>query len=123
MKVYYLYEEDNGKNVRIEEGQEITIGRAFDNKVVVDDGSISRHHAVLRWKKGALYVTDLESTNGTTVNGEKVSGDFYYELNYSDEVKIGNIAFKILDEEAVIGKNFSSSKMPAKTVVINKDKK
>lgn len=119
MKVYYLYGESTGKSVRIEEGKEITLGRATDNQVVVDDVSVSRHHAVIRWKKGGMFITDLGSTNGTFVNSEKVSADYYYELNYSDDVKIGNIDFKILDEESVIGRNFAGSKLPAKTVVIS----
>lgn len=120
--VYYVYQQVNGRNYRIEEGQEITFGRAFDNTVHIDDVSVSRHHAVIKWKKGLMYITDLKSTNGTFVNSEKVEDNFFYELNYMDEVKIGNVTFKVLDEESVIGKNFESQNVPAKTVVINADK-
>ena len=121
--LYYLYQEDNGRNVRVEEGKDITIGRAFDNTILIDDASVSRHHAAIRWKKGLLYVTDLNSTNGTTVNGEKVQEGFFYELNYTDQVKIGNVAFKVLDEQSVITKNFSAHRMPAKTMVIDMKKR
>lgn len=120
--VYYVYQQVNGRNYRIEEGQEITFGRAFDNTVHIDDVSVSRHHAVIKWKKGLMYITDLKSTNGTFVNSEKVEDNFFYELNYMDEVKIGNVTFKVLDEESVIGKNFEGQNVPAKTVVINADK-
>ena len=120
--VYYIYQQTNGRNYRIEEGQEVTFGRAFDNTVHVDVASVSRHHAVIKWKKGLMYITDLKSTNGTFVNNEKVEDNFFYELNYMDEVKIGNITFKVSDEESVIGKNFENQNMPAKTVVINADK-
>ncbi len=120
--VYYVYQQVNGRNYRIEEGQEITFGRAFDNTVHIDDVSVSRHHAVIKWKKGLMYITDLKSTNGTFVNSERVEDNFFYELNYMDEVKIGNVTFKVLDEESVIGKNFEGQNVPAKTVVINADK-
>ena len=120
--LYYVYQQANGRSYRIEEGQEITFGRAFDNIVHIDDASVSRHHAVIKWKKGLMYITDLKSTNGTFVNSEKVEDSFFYELNYLDEVKIGNITFKVLDEESVIGKNFENNSMPAKTVVLNADR-
>jgi pSer/pThr/pTyr-binding forkhead associated (FHA) protein len=120
--VYYVYQQANGRNYRIEGGQEITFGRAFDNIVHIDDASVSRHHAVIKWKKGMMYITDLKSTNGTFVNNEKVEDNFFYELNYMDEVKIGNITFKVLDEESVIGKNFENQNRPAKTVVLSADK-
>ncbi|MBL7958680.1 FHA domain-containing protein [bacterium] len=121
-RVYYLYQQVNGRNFRIEEGQEISFGRAFDNTIHVDDVSVSRHHAVIKWKKSTMYITDLQSTNGTHVNGEKVQDNFYYELNYTDEVKIGNVAFKVLDEESVIGKNFENNLMPAKTLALDPEK-
>ena len=120
--LYYVYQQANGRSYRIEEGQEITFGRAFDNIVHIDDASVSRHHAVIKWKKGLMYITDLKSTNGTFVNSEKVEDSFFYELNYLDEVKIGNITFKVLDEESAIGKSFENNSMPAKTVVLNADK-
>ncbi|KAB2878266.1 FHA domain-containing protein [bacterium] len=121
-RVYYLYQQVNGRNFRIEEGQEISFGRAFDNTIHVDDASVSRHHAVIKWKKSTMYITDLQSTNGTNVNGEKVQDNFYYELNYTDEVKIGNVAFKVLDEESVIEKNFENNLMPAKTIALDPEK-
>lgn len=117
--LFYLYQENNGRNVRIEEGKDFTVGRAFDNSILVDDASVSRHHAALRWKKNLLYITDLNSTNGTSVNAEKLEPGNFYELNFFDIVKIGNIGFKVLDEQSVITKNFSANKVPAKTMVID----
>lgn len=119
--IYYLVQE-GGKPVRAEEGQEITIGRAFDNTIYLDDASVSRHHAVIKWKKGMMYLTDLGSTNGTCINGEKISSGYYYELNFSDEIRIGNVALKVADEAAVISNNFSGSGAPAQTVVMGAHK-
>jgi adenylate cyclase len=56
------------------QGQVWTIGRAFDNQVVVDDTSISRKHAMLqRLEGGDIVLVDLGSANGTFVNGRRVS--------------------------------------------------
>lgn len=49
-----------------------TIGRAPDNDVVLDDPTVSSHHARLSWSGTTLVVEDLSSANGTFVDGERV---------------------------------------------------
>lgn len=49
-----------------------TIGRADDNAVVIEDEYISAHHAVLRRERGAWWLADSGSTNGTWANDRKV---------------------------------------------------
>jgi hypothetical protein len=49
-----------------------TIGRAPDNNVVIDDPTVSNHHARLSWSGAALVVEDLSSANGTYVDGQRV---------------------------------------------------
>ena len=49
-----------------------TIGRAPGNDVVLDDPTVSNHHARLSWAGTALRVEDLSSENGTFVDGERV---------------------------------------------------
>lgn len=49
-----------------------TIGRAADNDVVLDDPTVSSHHARLSWSGGVLVVEDLSSANGTFVDGQRV---------------------------------------------------
>ena len=62
------------RQVSLGQGQVWTIGRAFDNQVVVDDTSISRKHAMLqRLEGGDIVLVDLGSANGTFVNGRRVS--------------------------------------------------
>jgi ABC-type multidrug transport system ATPase subunit/pSer/pThr/pTyr-binding forkhead associated (FHA) protein len=56
-------------------GSRIRIGRALDNDIVVDDLLASRHHAELRTASdGGLEIVDLDSHNGTFVDGRQVSG-------------------------------------------------
>ena len=49
---------------------EIKIGREKSNSIVIDDTMVSRYHAVIHKIKDVYYIKDLESTNGTRVNGE-----------------------------------------------------
>jgi hypothetical protein len=51
----------------------ITLGRALDNDLVIDDGRVSRHHAQLRLRNGQYVIYDTGSSGGTTVNGEPIS--------------------------------------------------
>ncbi len=51
----------------------ITIGKAPDNDLVADEAQVSRHHACLyRTDDGAYMLEDLQSTNGTFVNGVQI---------------------------------------------------
>jgi pSer/pThr/pTyr-binding forkhead associated (FHA) protein len=71
---------------RFEVESELTLGRE-NTDVVVEDPEVSRRHASLRWSAGRLELSDLQSANGTYVNGERVSG--VRELHSGDAVKIG----------------------------------
>jgi hypothetical protein len=50
----------------------VLIGRGLDNDVVLDDASVSRHHAELSREGGRVEIRDLGSTNGTWVNAGRV---------------------------------------------------
>ena len=51
----------------------VTLGRALDNDVVIDDGRVSRHHAQLRLRSERYVIYDTGSSGGTAVNGEPIS--------------------------------------------------
>lgn len=51
----------------------VTIGRALDNDVVIDDSRVSRHHAQLRLRQGRYVLYDTGSSGGTLVNNQPVS--------------------------------------------------
>ncbi|MGD8456725.1 MAG: FHA domain-containing protein [Anaerolineales bacterium] len=50
----------------------LTIGRRFDNNLVVSVNTVSRHHAVIQREEGHYVIIDLNSTGGTFVNDKKV---------------------------------------------------
>ncbi len=76
-----------GRSVRLVEG-EITLGRSRGCGIVLADPCISRVHAVLAVRAGRVYLQDLRSSNGTIVDGEKITGE--KELREGDRIAIGN---------------------------------
>ena len=48
----------------------ITVGRALDNDVILDDPYVCPHHLALEVESGHVTLEDLDSVNGTLVNGE-----------------------------------------------------
>lgn len=54
------------------DGSPLTVGRAQDNRLVLADPRVSRHHGRLQARRGTLVYRDLGSTNGTRVNGVRV---------------------------------------------------
>jgi len=67
----------------------ISFGRTTDNTFSFSDNTnISRNHARIEFKDGAFMLTDLGSSNGTTVNGQPIAGET--ALNDGDFITIGN---------------------------------
>ena len=66
----------------------ITIGRAADNMIVIDDPSVSNRHALLELSGEAYRLKDLDSTNGTKVNGIPIKDTL---LRFEDRIRFGAI--------------------------------
>jgi predicted component of type VI protein secretion system len=69
------------------EGAELTVGRDPGNPVSINDGEVSRRHAKLTWKNASYVLEDLGSTNGTFVNGTRLSAPL--ALKPGDAVSFG----------------------------------
>lgn len=74
----------------VNEGKPILIGRTSEADVTLDNPSISREHAVVEHEKGRDYLTDKGSTNGTMVNGKKITKRTHLTAN--DEIMVGKFA-------------------------------
>lgn len=87
------------KTFRILPGGVKTIGRATGANFIVDAALVSRVHCrVTALPDGALEVRDLESTNGTFVNGQRID---VAQLSAGDTLQVGRMALVVLrDEEA-----------------------
>jgi hypothetical protein len=70
-----------------------TIGRDVNNAVVVEDQFVSAEHAILTFRGRAWYVEDLDSTNGTFVNGSPVDG--VAPLGFGDVVQVGQVRLRL----------------------------
>jgi len=72
---------------------ELTIGRGGDNDIPLDDPSVSDRHAKLRTGDEEYYLTDLDTTSGTLVNGQRISRQ---ALHPDDEVVVGETVLRFL---------------------------
>ena len=77
---------------RVELDLEVAIGRQ-DGDLVVEDPEVSRRHAVLRRSGGSVVVEDLDSTNGTFVNGERIRSPI--TVGPGDQVRVGGTTLEI----------------------------
>jgi predicted component of type VI protein secretion system len=100
------------------DGGEVTIGRDANQTISINDAEISRKHAKMELRGTSYVIQDLGSTNGTFVNGNRVSG--IQVLNPNDIVSFGeNI---VLMFEAVVDPNATmiSSKAPRTSAAMPK---
>src|SRR5215475_12969355 len=76
----------------------ITIGRMKGNTIVIEDSSISLMHAKITRKNGDFLLKDLNSTNGTSVNGQPIGE---VKLRDLDRVRFAEIACQFIADAAV----------------------
>ena len=74
-----------------------TLGRRPYNDIVIDNLAVSGEHAVLQMVGAEVYIEDLNSTNGTYINGRAVKKQL---LSHNDTVEIGKYKIKYLVDEA-----------------------
>lgn len=78
------------------DAEEMVIGRNPTNDITVLDEGLSREHAVILCDpdSGICSIEDLQSSNGTKVNGKRVRSA---ELCHGDEVQLGRTVFRFLE--------------------------
>ncbi|CCF86125.1 FHA domain-containing protein [Nitrolancea hollandica] len=69
------------------------IGRHPRATIRLDNGFVSSEHAQVSWNGGRWWLTDLNSTNGTMLNGRSVSSPT--EIRYGDVIEIGDIQLQL----------------------------
>ena len=85
-----------GKAIRLKPNGTSVVGRESGNQLVISDPQTSRKHFQLLGKLGEFVLTDLTSSNGTFVNGEKVNGN--HTLAPGDKIAVGDTLVYFLEE-------------------------
>jgi S1-C subfamily serine protease len=94
MKLVFQSGPRTGQEIDVKPGEVIRFGREPGVEVVLDDPRVSRPHAQMRVDAdGNAWVEDLNSTNGTTVNGQKI--ERATSLRIGDTLGIGNTRFSV----------------------------
>jgi hypothetical protein len=69
------------------------LGRDVNNAIVIEDPFASADHAVLTYRGRSWYIEDLDSTNGSYVNGNRVEG--VAPMGFGDELQIGQVRMRL----------------------------
>jgi pSer/pThr/pTyr-binding forkhead associated (FHA) protein len=75
----------------------LAIGRDASAGIVIDDDETSRRHAVVTRDGDELVILDLDSTNGTWVNDERIASG--HRVRLGDRVRIGATVLELRDGE------------------------
>lgn len=98
-KVLRLQVTHTGENRNLKEGNvlkiihETTFGRKNDNTVVLTDPYVSGYHFRIFPHEGRFVIEDNASTNGTVLNGDKLTMKTYLKSN--DVIRVGNMTLKV----------------------------
>jgi pilus assembly protein CpaF len=99
--------EKGGEQKRLEfDKPEVTIGRVQGNDIILPKGNVSKRHSRIVLKDGKFIIVDLKSTNGTYVNGRKITSPLV--VKGSDKIYIGDF---ILSIEELAGAGASDDAM------------
>ncbi len=90
-----------------------TLGRRPYNDVVIDNLAVSGEHAVLQMMGADVHIEDLNSTNGTYINGKAVKKQL---LRHNDTIEIGKHKIKFLNEQVGAGFEKTMAIRPAPVV-------
>ena len=90
-----------------------TIGRVDDNTFPIPEGSVSSHHCEVLLRGGEVIIHDLNSTNGTFINGRQITGEA--PLKPGQILRLGQVEIRLEDASA---QKSAPKKLPDQTMVI-----
>jgi pSer/pThr/pTyr-binding forkhead associated (FHA) protein len=91
-------------------GVSFLVGRDAQCSIAIDNPRVSRRHARLHVAKGRLHIEDLQSANGTLVNGKLIRS--VHCIDSGDVVTVGGVSFLVIAPEAATGMTVISSRLP-----------
>ena len=97
---------ESGQVLHLTDRKEFTLGRTVEGQPILPDVDlspfdafslgVSRLHAALRIVNKELVVTDLGSSNGTRVNGQKIVPHVDYPINHGDIIALGKLKIQVI---------------------------
>jgi pSer/pThr/pTyr-binding forkhead associated (FHA) protein len=96
-RVFFISSSLKKKPLELKKNKKFTIGRSSKNALRVNEGTVSERHASIKWDKSSYKITDLRSTNGTFVNGRRVSGVTI--LKPGDKIRLGKFVLKFTSKK------------------------
>jgi pSer/pThr/pTyr-binding forkhead associated (FHA) protein len=88
LKLYILNGPERGRSFDLE-GDTTLLGRSSDNHVQIKDNGASRKHLKIHKKNGQFFIEDLNTSNGTLLNGEKISPREKFEVGEGHPITVG----------------------------------
>ena len=107
-KTFILYYAEEEEVINLPDQDEFTIGRIVEGQVITPDvdlnpyeaydKGVSRLHATIRinQEKNKIYVIDLGSANGSSVNGYEIPANSEVPLNHGDVLSLGKFSLKVI---------------------------
>ena len=100
---------EGGQRLRLEGRKEYSLGRIAEGQLILPDidlseydaytRGVSRLHASIKLLGSIVVITDLASSNGTRVNGQKIGKYVDYPLSDGDVIALGKMQLKVIIEE------------------------
>lgn len=97
---------ESGMILHLAGQNEFTLGRVAEGQPILPDvdlspyeaysQGVSRLHAALKLNNQRVFISDLGSSNGTRVNGQKIMSNVDYPLNHGDVVALGKFKIQVL---------------------------
>ena len=108
-KIILKYEASVIKEIPLRKPQ-VSVGRAPDNDIVIDNLAVSGHHAKLLVEEGRFMVEDLSSMNGTFLNNQRIRRS---TLKDGDEIVIGKHSLVYQEEGGIMSGDIVEATQPA----------
>ncbi|NMC54363.1 MAG: FHA domain-containing protein [Chloroflexi bacterium] len=100
---------DSGKMIHLSGKREFSLGRVAEGQLILPDidlspfdayaQGVSRLHASIKISPRIVILSDLGSSNGTRVNGQRIGPHIDYPINHGDLVALGKLRIKILIDQ------------------------
>ncbi len=97
LRLYAIGYSGIGHTLRLEEGKEMTVGRNGKADIILDpkDPKLSGVHCEMKWENGKVYIRDMDSKNGTFVNGIPIRTIGRVAVHTGETIRMGSYEYRV----------------------------